>query len=65
MFTGPKEVGTRTIAYVVSFIGMFLLIGFLLLPILYIASIVYSIMAGMAANKGETYRYPFTPRLVN
>lgn len=61
MFAGPKEVGTRIIAYVVSLILMFLLIGFLLLPI---ANIVYSIMAGMAANKGETYKYPFTLRLV-
>jgi uncharacterized Tic20 family protein len=43
----------------------FVLIGFLLLPALLIAWVVLTVMAGVAASKGERYRYPFTLRLVN
>jgi hypothetical protein len=41
------------------------LIGFFLLPLLFIANIVYSIIAAMEANKGVAYRYPYTIRLIN
>ena len=41
------------------------LIGFLLLPVVLIAWVVLTVIAGIAANKGENYRYPFTLRLVN
>ncbi len=52
------------IGYVISFILMFLVIGFVLFPVLYIANIVFCVLAGIAANKGETYKYPVTLRLV-
>ncbi len=52
------------IGYVISFILMFLLIGFVLFPVLYIANIVFCVLAGIAANKGEAYKYPVTLRLV-
>ena len=55
---------TLAIAYVVSSVLIFVLIGLLLLPIVWIVSIVLSIMGGMAANRGEAYRYPFALRLV-
>lgn len=32
---------------------------------LWVASIVFSIIGGMAANKGEPYRYPLALRLIN
>ena len=55
---------TLLIGYVIASVLMFVLIGFLLWPLLYIANIVLCIMAGMAANKGQDYHYPVTLRLV-
>ena len=55
---------TLLIGYVVAFILTFILIGFVLYVILAIANLVLCIMAGLAANRGETYRYPFALRLV-
>ncbi len=31
----------------------------------FVASIVYGIIGGMAANRGELYRYPYTFRMIN
>lgn len=39
-------------------------IGCFLLPVVLIGGIVFSIMAGIAANKGQAYRYPFALRLI-
>ncbi len=39
-------------------------IGLLLYPLIWIASLVFCILGGLAANKGEAYRYPFAVRLV-
>lgn len=39
-------------------------IGAILLPIVWIFGIVFMIIAGLAANQGQDYRYPFTLRLV-
>lgn len=55
---------TLFIAYTVSFLLMFVLIGFLLFPILFLLQLIMPIIAGMAANKGEYYKYPATLRLV-
>lgn len=55
---------TLIIAYVVSFVLMFLLIGLILLPLVWIGSIVLMIMAGVKANTGEPYAYPINLRLV-
>jgi len=56
---------TLLIAYVVSYILIFILIGFLLVGIVWLANIILCILAAVAASKGETYRYPFTLRLIN
>lgn len=56
---------TVLIAQVVSCILMFVLIGFLLLGVVWLANIVLCIVAAVAASKGEAYRYPFTLRLIN
>jgi uncharacterized protein len=40
-------------------------IGFLLLPLVGVAALVLMILASIAANRGEEYRYPFTLRLVS
>jgi len=55
---------TTYIAMIVSFVLIFLLIGFLLIFVVIIAWLVLTIMAGLAANRGEDYRYPVNIRLV-
>ena len=52
---------------VVCFILMFVLIGFLLLPlfaIIFLADIVLVIIASLKASEGTLYRYPLTIRLI-
>ena len=39
-------------------------IGILLVPIVAIAGLIYHIIAGMEANKGIYYRYPYILRLI-
>jgi uncharacterized Tic20 family protein len=41
-----------------------ILIGFVLLPALLLANVVFVIIASMRASNGEAYRYPLTIRLV-
>jgi uncharacterized Tic20 family protein len=55
---------TLIIGYVVSAILFLVIIGFLLFFVVWIVGIVLSIIAGLAANKGEEYRYPINIRLV-
>ena len=55
---------TVFIAAFISGILTLVLIGFLLLIVVGIAWLVLTILAALAANKGETYRYPFTLRLI-
>ncbi len=52
---------------VVCFILMFVLIGFLLIPlfaILYVVDLVLVIIAALKASEGQFYRYPLTIRLI-
>jgi uncharacterized protein len=52
---------------IVAFILSFFCIGFLLFPVIfaiYIASIVFAVIAGVKANDGKDYRYPWTLTLV-
>lgn len=49
----------------ISAILIFVLIGFLLLPIVGVAWLVLSIRAAIAAADGQLYRYPFTIRFVH
>jgi uncharacterized Tic20 family protein len=43
---------------------MLVLIGFLLLPVVLIGAFVLEVMASIAANRGEWYRFPVSLRLV-
>lgn len=52
------------IGLVISGILTVIVIGAILLPIIWIAGIVFMIIGGLAANKGEDYRYPFSLRIV-
>ncbi|HMB55834.1 MAG TPA: DUF4870 domain-containing protein [Arenimonas sp.] len=55
---------TIFIAYMVAGILTFVLIGMLLIPVILIANLILCIMAGMKANEGADYRYPFALRLI-
>lgn len=52
------------LAAVVCFILMVVVIGFPLLMLLGLAALVLTIIAGIKANEGQNYRYPFSWRLV-
>ncbi|MGF1648154.1 MAG: DUF4870 domain-containing protein [Kineosporiaceae bacterium] len=55
---------TIYIAYVVSAILSLVFIGILTWIAAIIVQIVFGIIAGLAANKHENYRYPFAIRLI-
>jgi len=58
---------TMLIAYVVAWIATGITFGllFFLPMIVWVGNLVFVIIAGMAANKGENYRYPFSIRMVS
>lgn len=56
---------TVLIASVVSIALACVFIGFVLMFVVVIANIILSIMAAISANRGESYRYPFTLRLIS
>ena len=51
---------TMLIAAAVGSVLVFVLIGFLVLGAVSIAILVFSIIAAVAANNGQYYRYPLT-----
>ena len=55
---------TVAIAYIVGMILTVVLIGFLVCMAVLIGNLVLCIMAGMKANEGVDYRYPFALRLI-
>jgi len=55
---------TMLIAFVASWILAFVLIGFLLIPMLLIANLVFCILAAVAVSKGQHYKYPLSIRLL-
>jgi uncharacterized Tic20 family protein len=54
-----------TIYLIVSFILIFIGIGFLLLPLVALAGLILVVIAGVKANEGEKYRYPFAFRFIS
>jgi uncharacterized Tic20 family protein len=56
---------TLLIAYVAASILTIVLIGFFLLPVIGILSVVFSIIAAIKANQGEWYQYPLTIKFLN
>ena len=55
---------TVMIAFLAAKLLMWILIGFALVPLIYIANLVLCILGAVAASKGQLYRYPFAIRLV-
>jgi uncharacterized Tic20 family protein len=56
---------TVVIAELVSFVLFFVVIGFVLLPVVIIGAMVLGVIAGLQAQQGENYRYPLTLRLIS
>lgn len=55
---------TVAIAWVIAVALSTLLIGFLLYPVILLANLIFCILAGVKANEGVAYRYPFALRLI-
>ncbi len=52
---------------VLAFIGMLICIGWLLFPVLialHFGALILAVIAGIKANDGVSYRYPFNLRLI-
>ena len=56
---------TMLIAFLVSWVLVFLLIGFLLIPLVVLFDVVMSIIAAAQTSNGTRYRYPLTIRFIN
>ena len=56
---------TVAIAVFVCLLLSFIVIGLLLLPLVGIGALVLTVIAGIKANNGEAYRYPFALRLIS
>lgn len=52
------------IYWVLTVVAMFVLIGFLLLPVLLSMQLLLPIMASVSTGRGESYRYPLTLRVI-
>ncbi len=55
---------TMLIAWVVCMLLTIVVIGVFLFPVLFVVNIIFCIMAGLKANEGVAYRYPYTLRLI-
>lgn len=55
---------TVFIAVIICIPLLFIIIGFLLLPVVAIGSLVFMIIAAIKANGGEHYRYPLSIRFI-
>ena len=56
---------TVLIAWVVAGALTVVLIGFVLMPLIWVANVILCILAAVQASKGQSYRYPMTLRLIN
>ena len=56
---------TVLIGWIATIILFFVIIGFLLLPVIIIAPFVLGIIATVRANRGEWYKYPINIRFVS
>ena len=56
---------TMTLAMFVASVLVWVLIGFILIPLVWLVNIIFCIIAGIATSKGELYRYPLCLRLLS
>ena len=50
---------------IISFVLIFVLVGFVLLPIVGLMWLVFTIIGSVRSSRGEEYRYPLTIRMVS
>jgi uncharacterized protein len=55
---------TIAIAFLICTVLTFIVIGALLMPLVWILNLIFCILAGVKANEGVAYRYPFALRLI-
>jgi len=55
---------TILICFAVCWVLTFIVIGALLMPLVWVANIIFIIIAAVKANSGEDYRYPLCIRLI-
>ncbi|GAA1705397.1 hypothetical protein GCM10009734_05070 [Nonomuraea bangladeshensis] len=55
---------TMFIGYVVAGVLSVVFIGVLLLPVIWVLSLIFHIQAAVATNKGQRYRYPLSIRMI-
>jgi len=55
---------TIAIAFLACSVLTLILIGMLLMPLVWLVNLIFCILAGIKANEGVAYRYPFTLRLI-
>jgi hypothetical protein len=55
---------TFLIAYLISYVLIFVVVGCFLLPAVMVTVLVFCIMASIAANNGQYYRYPLAIRFI-
>ena len=55
---------TMLIALVVGYILTFVIIGVFIILAVYIVVLIFSIIAAVAANKGESYKYPLSIQFI-
>jgi len=55
---------TVLIGYIISFILVFVFIGFLLLFAVFILNIIFCIMGAVSASEGKMYKYPISIRFL-
>ncbi len=53
------------IGYLIAGVLAWVLIGFILMPLIWLLNVVFCIIAAISTSKGETYRYPLCLRLIN
>jgi len=61
---GKEALNFQIAVMIVTLICMVTVVGILVLPLVFIADIIFTIIGGMEANKGVAYRYPYTIRLI-
>lgn len=56
------------VGFAVAFVLSFFCVGYLLFPLVFLvalAGLVFSVVAGIKANEGKDYQYPYSLKLVN
>jgi uncharacterized protein len=56
---------SMSIYAILAGLSMFVLIGFILLPAVLVADLVFMVIAAVKASRGEFYRYPLTIRFIS